>query len=67
LVRVIEEADPGKKKAELYESLELTLTYNPEPRKVLVEADLRRVQDRVGGPIATNDHSSPDWRLKPWT
>jgi hypothetical protein len=32
----------------------LTLTYEPEARKVLVEADLgRRVQDRVGGLTGT--------------
>lgn len=66
LVRVIEQADP-RKKAELYESLGLTLTYEPEERKVLVEADLGRgVQDRVGGPDGTDGHSSPEWRLKPW-
>jgi hypothetical protein len=63
--RVIEEADPNKK-AEIYESLRLSLTYDPEPRKVLVEADLRRVQDRVGGPKAIDCHSPPDWRVRPW-
>jgi site-specific DNA recombinase len=51
LVRVIEEADPGQK-GELYEGLGLTLTYEPEGQKLVVEADLRRrVQDRVGGGI----------------
>ncbi|MGH2653658.1 MAG: recombinase family protein [Actinomycetota bacterium] len=51
LVRVIEEADPARKAA-LYASLGLTLTYEPGARVVRAEADVGRcAQDRVGGGI----------------
>jgi len=51
LVRVLEAADP-QKKADLYESLGLSLTYEPSKRRVLVEADLSGVRPvRVGGGI----------------
>ena len=48
---VLEAADPTKKAA-LYESLGLALTYEPSKRRVLVEADLGGVRPvRVGGGI----------------
>jgi site-specific DNA recombinase len=51
LVRVVRAAQP-QKKADLYESLGLTLTYEPSERKVHVEADLSGVRMvRVGGGI----------------
>jgi site-specific DNA recombinase len=51
LIGVLEAAKP-QKKAELYESLGLNLTYQPRDRKVLVEADLGGVRTvRVGGGI----------------
>jgi site-specific DNA recombinase len=51
LVGVLEAAEP-QKKAELYDSLGLSLTYEPSKRRVLVEADLGGVrQVRVGGGI----------------
>ena len=51
LVGVLETADP-QKKAGLYESLGLSLTYQPNKRRVLVEADLGGVRTvRVGGGI----------------
>ncbi|HEV8419879.1 MAG TPA: hypothetical protein VGR13_00845, partial [Actinomycetota bacterium] len=51
LVGVLRAAEP-QKKAELYGDLGLTLTYQPNGRRVLVEADLSRVRMvRVGGGI----------------
>jgi hypothetical protein len=51
LVAVLRTAEP-KKKAELYGELGLNLTYEPNGRRVLVEADLSRVHMvRVGGGI----------------
>ncbi|HKI28296.1 MAG TPA: recombinase family protein, partial [Actinomycetota bacterium] len=51
LVGVLEAAEPAKKAA-LYESLGLALTYEPRKRRVLVEADLGGVRPvRVGGGI----------------
>ena len=51
LVGVLEAAEPAKK-AVLYESLGLALTYEPSKRSVLVEADLSGVRSvRVGGGI----------------
>ncbi len=51
LVGVLSAAEPAKKAA-LYESLGLTLTYEPSKRRVLVEADLGGVRPvRVGGGI----------------
>jgi site-specific DNA recombinase len=51
LVGVLDAADP-QKKAALYESLGLALTYEPSKRRVLVEADLGGVRPvRVGGGI----------------
>jgi DNA invertase Pin-like site-specific DNA recombinase len=51
LIDVLQAADP-KKKTDLYESLGLSLTYEPSKRRVLVEADLGRVRPvRVGGGI----------------
>lgn len=48
---VLETADPVKKPA-LYESLGLTPTYEPNMRRVLVEAHLSGVRPvRVGGGI----------------
>jgi hypothetical protein len=53
LVEVLGAAEPHKK-ADLYESLGLSLTYEPAERKVLVEADLSGVRMlRVGGPTRT--------------
>jgi hypothetical protein len=54
VVGVLEAADP-QKKAELYDSLGLSLTYEPSKRRVLVEADLGGVRPvRVGGPLRTS-------------
>lgn len=51
LVSVLEAAEPAKKAA-LYESLGLALTFEPSKRRVLVEADLSGVRPvRVGGGI----------------
>ena len=51
LVGVLEAAEPAKKSA-LYDSLGLALTYEPNRRRVLVEADLGGVRTvRVGGGI----------------
>jgi site-specific DNA recombinase len=51
LVGVLQAADPQKKSA-LYQSLGLSLTYEPSKRRVLVEADLGGVRPvRVGGGI----------------
>lgn len=51
LVSVLEAAEP-QKKADLYESLGLRLTYEPTKQRVLVEADLGGVRMvRVGGGI----------------
>jgi site-specific DNA recombinase len=51
LVSVLEATEPAKKSA-LYESLGLSLTYEPSKRKVLVEADLSGVHPvGVGGGI----------------
>lgn len=51
LVRVLEAAEPARR-AGLYESLGLSLTYEPSERRVLVEADLSGVRTvRVGGGI----------------
>jgi DNA invertase Pin-like site-specific DNA recombinase len=51
LVGVLEAAEPAKKAA-LYESIGLALTYEPSKRRVLVEADLGGVRPvRVGGGI----------------
>jgi site-specific DNA recombinase len=51
LVGVLKAADP-QKKADLYESLGLSLTYEPSNRRVLVEADLGGVRPvSVGGGI----------------
>ncbi len=51
LVRVLGAAEPAQKAA-LYESLGLSLTYEPSKRRVLVEADLSGVRTvRVGGGI----------------
>jgi hypothetical protein len=64
VVGVLEAADP-QKKAELYDSLGLSLTYEPSKRRVLVEADLGGVRPvRVGGPNSPNCH--PEWRVRPW-
>ena len=50
-IGVLEAAEPAKKAA-LYESLGLNLTYEPRKRRVLVEADLSGVRPvRVGGGI----------------
>jgi hypothetical protein len=51
LVIVLEQADPAKK-AELYESLGLSLVYNPEAWRVTVEAP-EHVQSSFGGPTRT--------------
>jgi hypothetical protein len=49
LVGVLSVAEPAKKAA-LYESLGLSLTYEPSKRRVLEEADLGGVRPaRVGG------------------
>lgn len=48
LVGVLRTADPAKK-AELYGGLGLALTYDPNARRVTVEADLAMCRDRVGG------------------
>jgi len=54
LVGVLEAAEP-QKKADLYESLGLSLTYEPTKQRVLVEADLGGVHMvRVGGPSGTS-------------
>jgi DNA invertase Pin-like site-specific DNA recombinase len=51
LVGVLEAAEPPKK-ADLYESLGLSLIYQPRDKKVLLETDLGRVRPvRVGGGI----------------
>ncbi|GIU96701.1 MAG: hypothetical protein KatS3mg013_0504 [Actinomycetota bacterium] len=50
LVGVLRTADPAKK-AELYGGLGLALTYDPNARRVTVEADLAMCRDRVGGGI----------------
>jgi site-specific DNA recombinase len=51
VTRVLRSAEP-QKKASLYESLGLGLTYEPDERKVRVEADLTRGDKvRVGGGI----------------
>ena len=51
VVPVLRAAEPPKK-AELYGELGLNLTYEPNGRRVLVEADLSRVRKvRVGGGI----------------
>ena len=51
LVAVLRAAEP-QKKAELYGELGLNLMYEPNGRRVLVEADLSRVRMvRVGGEI----------------
>jgi site-specific DNA recombinase len=51
LVGVLDAADPAKRAA-LYESLGLSLMYEPSKRRVLVEADLSGVRPvRVGGGI----------------
>ena len=64
LMSVLEAAEPAKKAA-LYESLGLALTYEPSKRRVLVEADLSGVRSvRVGGPRAPKCH--PEWRVRPW-
>ena len=64
LVGILETAESGKKAA-LYESLGLSLTYQPSERRVLVEADLSGVRPLgVGGPTTSNTH--PEWRLRPW-
>lgn len=57
VVGVLDAADP-QKMADLYESLGLTLTYQPRDKKVLVEADLSSMRMvRVGG--ATRPPSTP--------
>lgn len=49
MVAVLESADP-KQRAGLYEALGLRLTWQPDDKKVLVEAQPARVlADRVGG------------------
>lgn len=54
LVGVLEAAEPAKKAA-LYASLGLALTYEPSKRRVLVEADLGGVRPvGVGGPWRTS-------------
>lgn len=64
LVGVLKAAD-SQRKAALYESLGLLLTYQPRDRRVLVEADLSGVRMvRVGGPESPNCH--PESRLRPW-
>ena len=64
LMSVLEAAEPAKKAA-LYESLGLALTYEPSKRRVLVEADLSGVRPvRVGGPRTPKCH--PEWRVRPW-
>jgi site-specific DNA recombinase len=51
LVGALEAAEPAKKAA-LYESFGLSLSYQPSKRRVLVEADLSGVRTvRVGGGI----------------
>jgi hypothetical protein len=53
---VLEAAEPAQKAA-LYESLGLSLTYEPSERRVLVEADLNGVRSvRVGGPRTPKCH-----------
>ena len=55
LVGLLEAAEP-QKKAALYESLGLSLTYEPRRLRVLVEVDLSGVRPvRVGGPTSTID------------
>jgi len=64
LVGVLEAADP-RKKADLYDSLGLSLIYEPRKRRVLVEADLSGVRPvGVGGPKSPKCH--PEWRVGPW-
>jgi DNA invertase Pin-like site-specific DNA recombinase len=64
LMSVLEAAEPAKKAA-LYESMGLALTYEPSKRRVLVEADLSGVRSvRVGGPKSPNCH--PEWRIRSW-
>lgn len=64
LVGDLEAAEPAKKAA-LYESLGLSLTYQPSERRVLVEADLKGVRPvGVGGPKSPKRH--PEWRIKEW-
>lgn len=64
VTEVLNVSEP-QKKADLYESLGLILTYLPRDRKVLVEADLSGVRMvRVGGPKSRSCH--PDWRVQPW-
>jgi hypothetical protein len=51
LIGVLDAAEQ-QKKAALYESIGLALTYEPDNRRVLVEADLGGVRPvRVGGGI----------------
>ena len=50
-VAVLQAAEP-QKKSDLYAELGLSLTYEPNERRVLVESDLSRVRTvRVGGGI----------------
>jgi len=64
LVGLLEAAEP-QKKAALYESLGLSLTYEPRRLRVLVEVDLSGVRPvRFGGPKSPNCH--PEWRIRPW-
>jgi hypothetical protein len=64
LADVLEAAEPHKK-ADLYDNLGLSLTYEPSKRRVLVEADLGGVRPvRVGGPKSPNCHQ--EWRVKQW-
>jgi hypothetical protein len=64
VIGVLEVADP-QNKAKLYDSLGLSLTYEPSKRRVLVEADLGGVRPvRVGGPRTPKCH--PEWRVRPW-
>ena len=49
MIAVLASADP-QKRAELYEALGLRLTWHPDHKKVLVEAQPARVlAERVGG------------------
>jgi hypothetical protein len=51
--------------AAMYESLGFALTYEPDNRRVLVEADLGGVRPvRVGGPTSPDCHQ--EWRVRPW-
>lgn len=57
MVAVLASADP-QKRAELYEALGLRLTWHPDDKKVLVEAQPARVlAERVGGGDSLSRHT----------